>query len=125
MAEQQQSVSCDVFMSEWMEVLAVTVCVDLDLVGEGLVANFLSDVLQHRAVLVDKLIVGLDARLLPVEPNARIAELFKVQPRWRKEQLEELIRPVVPPGIKPEVLLLKEYRLDVEENNCLFYASKF
>jgi len=53
---------------------------------------------------------GLDHRSLPQDPRERLARLFQLQSHWKPSRIASLIQPVLAPGFKVDVWLLKQAR---------------
>lgn len=114
----------DDFVLEWRQCLETTVAVEAYLLDDASLMSLLPKVLDGRAVLDSDIIIGLDSRLLNIDIEKRAEQLFKCKSRWEKIEFEKFFIDLVPPGTKPESLLLKTCRLDLDSGDALFYLNK-
>jgi hypothetical protein len=116
--------SVDDFILEWRQCLETTVAVEAYLLDDASLMSLLPKVLDGRAVLDGDMIIGLDSRFLNIDIDKRAEQLFKCKSRWEKIEFEKFFVDLVPPGTKPESLLLKTCRLDTDSGDALFYLKK-
>ena len=114
----------DDFIMQWRQCLETTVAVEAYLLDDASLMSLLPKVLDGRAVLDSDIIIGLDSRLLNIDIEKRAEQLFKCKSRWEKIEFEKFFVDLVPPGTKPESLLLKTCRLDTDSGEVLFYSNK-
>jgi len=114
------------YIADLRDVLVTTVGVDPELIeSDGRIRELLPAIFKDHAVVDDGLIFPLDSSALPLELDARISELFKIKQKWTKVEFESFVVPILAPGTKPESLLIKNCRLDQDEDGKMYYSSKF
>jgi hypothetical protein len=126
LSEERRQLDLETFLAEWKALLETSAGVEAFMIDDStLRSNFLAQAISGRASLEDEMLMSLDSRTLSVHIDERLQQLFKIRSKWLKSEFESYIVPLLPPGTKPESILLKSCRFDEESEGNWYYSSKF
>ena len=114
------------FVDDIRDVLMTTASVDPRLLHDD---NSLSiqipKLIEGYGTVDGDLVLAFDPSILSIDLDKRIAELFKVKPRWLKDEFEGHISSILAPDAKPESILMKSCRIEQDDDGKTYYSSKF